>query len=128
MATEIDAGAEVFNFKVDRGERLVMRATIKTKTDDPQTIDIIAHTVELIVQVKPGGTQIYKQTNGVGDHEDPSNGTTQFTLGHTTTMKASSTRPTTWHYAIHWKSDTDPEDIHSKGVIVVSPTPVGTIE
>lgn len=125
MATNTNARGSIINFDVDRGERLVLEAEIQDSAE--AAVDIAGHTVELIVQEQPGGTQIDKQTNTV--HDDPTNGKTQFTLTHTTTMKASATSPTVWYYAIHWKDDSSPalEDIHSSGTIKVHAVPVGAI-
>ena len=125
MATNTDARGAIINFEIDRGEKLKLEPEILDSAD--AAVDITGHTVELIIQEQPGGTVILSTTNTV--HDDPTNGKTQFILTHTTTMKASSTSPTTWYWAIHWKDDSTPalEDIHSSGTIKVHAVPVGAI-
>ncbi len=109
------------DFVIDRGERIVLRATITNK-DTGNAVDLAGHTAEMIVESVLGGANVQKSTNTA--HADSSNGITDFAITATTTFTASAVLPRTeWHYAVHWQSNDSPkkEDIHSYGFIYVNP-------
>lgn len=111
------------DFRIDRGERVILEATI-TNADTGNAINLTGHTVEFIIESTLGGTNVLKTTNT--NHSDAVNGKTQFTVSSAITITASATVGTKWHYAVHWKDDSDPvkEDIHSWGYIYVYPVAV----
>jgi hypothetical protein len=128
--SDVDYRPAKYTLRLVRGMKHVLQALIKD--DDPESvsygdpIDITNDTVELLIQESVGGTQIFKQANGVGNHYDPTNGLTRFTINPSDTTGASAEHATTWYYAIHYKSSSV-ESAPAAGPCQVTPYATTTI-
>lgn len=128
--SDVDYRPAKYTLRLVRSMKHVLQALILD--DDPesvnygQPINITNDTVELLIQESVGGTQIFKQTNGVGNHHDPANGLTRFTVNPSDTSSASSEHATTWYYAIHYKS-ASVESAPAAGTCQVTPYATTTI-
>ena len=102
MPDTLDTLPTELTLRLTRGMKTTLEVTI-TDADTGNAINITNDTVEMLIMDELGGTKIFEQENGVGEHSTPASGKTRFVVDVGDLSEARSIATERWTYAIHWK-------------------------
>lgn len=98
--SEFDRSPVIQDIRVARDMDATFLFVIKDKFG--QRVDITSDTVRFTLLDGPGGTVIYQDSNGSGEHSDPTNGVATFTVARAETRAEldSPAQLATWVYEV----------------------------
>ncbi len=86
------------------------------------SVDITNDTVKFTVRDGPGGTVEIAKSNGPGEHLDPTEGRTEFTIEKTEIDdEVARTTETYWFFEVRRITPAGVENVHIQGRLVITP-------